>query len=99
MGSACASHRYRCGVTELPRRGPSISVLNYATSQDLRVVPFRNTLRALEYVEGKNLDIIAGSTNGIPDPPPKLPAELVTSKVDVMRALGLAACAAKQASL
>ncbi len=55
---------------------------------------FREGLRELGYVEGKNIVIVLGSAAGKAERYPKLVAELVNLKVDVLVVVGLSAARA-----
>ena len=84
-----------------PARVPRIGIL-IASSASLisaRVEAFRQRLRELGYVEGKNIFIEYRYAEGKPERMPDLAAELVQLKVDVIVAsAGTAALAAKKAS-
>jgi len=79
-----------------PRRIARVGILNYAAAQDARVNEFRDGLRELGYVEGQNLAITYRWADGRLDRLPELAAELVTSNVDVIIAIGPAVWAAKR---
>ncbi len=79
-------------------RVPNVGILNYAAVNDVRVGQFREALRELGYVEGKNLALTHRWADGALERLPALAAELVAAKVDVMIALGPAVWAAKQAT-
>lgn len=81
---------------ERPPRVARVGILNYAGPSYSRVEDFRNELRALGYVEGQNLIFVHVWADGQSDRLPKLAAELVARKVDVLIALGPAAWAAKR---
>lgn len=83
---------------EPARRVSIVGILNYATARDVRVIQFRDALRELGYVEGKNLTTVQRHAEGVLDRLPELAADLVTSKVDVIIALGPATWAAKRAT-
>ena len=69
-----------------------------AASFPAQVKPFRQRLRELGYVEGKNIVIEHRSAEGKLERLPDLAAELVRLKVDVIVAPGAAASDAKKAS-
>jgi putative ABC transport system substrate-binding protein len=79
-------------------RMPAVGILNYAAAGDIRVVQFRDALRELGYVEGRNLTLVQLHAEGVLDRLPTLAADLVASRVDVIIALGPATWAAKQAT-
>jgi putative ABC transport system substrate-binding protein len=80
---------YRIGVLE--RTSPAVNAANLES--------FRQGLRALGYVEGKNLVIEYRSAEGRDDRFPELAAELVQLKVDLILTRGTpAALAAKHAA-
>lgn len=81
---------------ETSQRIPSVGILNYDAVQDIRVNQFRDALRELGYVEGRNLTVTYRWADGVLDRLPDLAAELVASKVDVIIALGPAVWAAKR---
>ena len=69
-------------LTKVPRIGYlAVASLSSATE---RIDPFRQGLRELGYMEGKNLIIEWRSADGKPDRMPTLAAELVQLKVDVI---------------
>jgi putative ABC transport system substrate-binding protein len=73
-----------------------VGILNYAAAQDVRVNEFRDGLGQLGYVEGQNLAITYRWADGHLDRLPALAAELVTSNVEVIIAIGPAVWAAKR---
>jgi putative tryptophan/tyrosine transport system substrate-binding protein len=81
-----------------PAKIPRVGILNYAAAQDVRVTQFRDALRQLGYVDGKNLAVTYRWADGALDRLPELAAELVASSVDVIIALGPAVWAAKRAT-
>ena len=81
---------------EMSQRIPSVGILNYDAVQDIRVNQFRDALRELGYVEGRNLAVTYRWADGVLDRLPDLAAGLVASKVDVIIALGPAVWAAKR---
>jgi ABC-type uncharacterized transport system substrate-binding protein len=73
-------------LAQQPKKVPRIGFLT-ATSLSVnatRIEAFRQGLRELEYVEGKNIVIEWRSAEGKPDHVPALVAELVRLKVDVI---------------
>jgi putative tryptophan/tyrosine transport system substrate-binding protein len=82
-------------------RIPRIGYLQIPTSPNpARIEAFRQGLRELGYVEGKNIVIEYRSSEGKPDRLPALAAELVRLKVDVIVTSGATVTrAAKEASL
>jgi ABC-type uncharacterized transport system substrate-binding protein len=82
----------------IPRIG-YVSTSDYPSTLSPNLVAFRQGLRNLGYVEGKNIQIDSYSAGGTPDRIPDLVAELVRRKVDVL-IIGtlVAARAAKQAT-
>jgi len=72
--------------------------LSTASVQSARVEVFRQRLRELGYVEGKNILIEHRYADGKLDRLPDLAAELMRLKVDVIVTTGLAVSAAKKAS-
>jgi putative tryptophan/tyrosine transport system substrate-binding protein len=92
---SCASH------AQQPARIPRIGILipTSASFISARVEAFRQRLRELGYVEGKNIFIEYRYAEGKPERLPDLAAELVGLKVDVIvTASGPATLAAKKAS-
>jgi putative tryptophan/tyrosine transport system substrate-binding protein len=73
-----------------------VGILNYAAAQDVRVNEFRDGLGQLGYVEGHDLAITYRWADGHLDRLPALAAELVTSNVEVIIAIGPAVWAAKR---
>jgi putative ABC transport system substrate-binding protein len=80
----------------IPRIG--FLFLSTASVQSARVEVFRQRLREVGYVEGKNILIESRYADGKLDRLPDLAAELVRLKVDVIVTTGLAVSAAKTAS-
>jgi putative ABC transport system substrate-binding protein len=82
-------------------RIPRIGYLQISTSPNpARIEAFRQGLRELGYVEGKNIIIEYRSSEGKPDRLPALAAELVRLKVDVIVTSGATVTrAAKEATL
>jgi len=80
----------------IPRIG--ILIAPSASSLSARVEAFRQRLRELGYVEGKNIFIEYRYADGKPERVPDLAAELVRLKVDVIVTTGPAVLAAKKAS-
>jgi putative ABC transport system substrate-binding protein len=72
------------------KKVPRIGYLGVAPISALseRIEPFRQSLRELGYVEGKNIFIERRSAEGKPDRMPTLAAELVQLKVDVIVTAG-----------
>ena len=83
-----------------PARIPRIGILiaASASSYSARVEAFRQRLRELGYVEGKNIVIEYRYAEGKLERLPDLAAELVRLKVDVIVTTGPAILAAKKAS-
>ncbi len=82
-----------CGVVaeaQQPARIPRIGILIpfSASVISARVEAFRQRLRELGYVEGKNIFIEYRYAEGKPERLPDLAAELVRLKVDVIVATG-----------
>ena len=84
-------HSYRiivrgCGQAQQPRKVPRIGYLsaNSLSASPARIEAFRQGLRELGYVEGKNIIIEWRSAEGKLDRLPALAAELVRLKVDVI---------------
>ena len=69
---------------------PRIGVLSSSSpsAASFRIEPFRQGLRELGYVEGKNIVVEYRYAEGQPDRVPTLAAELVRLKVDVILTLG-----------
>src|SRR5215468_838862 len=90
------------GTTVVPsqaqRRAPTVGILNYAATGDVRVVQFLTALRELGYIEGRNIALVQRHADGALDKLPGLAAELVAAHVDLIIALGPAVWAAKQAT-
>ena len=90
------------GTTVVPsqaqRRAPTIGILNYAATGDVRVVQFLTALRELGHIEGRNIVLVQRHADGALDRLPGLAAELVAAHVDLIIALGPAVWAAKQAT-
>src|SRR5499427_5551794 len=90
------------GTTVAPsqaqRRAPTIGILNYAATGDVRVVQFLTALRELGHIEGRTIAIVQRHADGALDRLPGLAAELVAAHVDLIIALGPAVWAAKQAT-
>src|SRR5262245_57978252 len=83
---------------EPQRRTPTVGILNYAEAHDVRVIQFLDALRDLGYVEGRNVRLVQRHADGVLDRLPELAADLVTTKVDLIIALGPAVWAAKKAT-
>jgi len=83
-----------------PARTPRIGLLvaPSASAYSARLEAFRQRLRELGYVEGKNIVIEYRYADGKPERLPDLAAELVRLKVDVIVATGPAVVTAKKAS-
>jgi putative ABC transport system substrate-binding protein len=83
-----------------PARIPRIGILIPASASiySARVEAFRQRLRELGYVEGKNIFIEYRYADGKPERLPDLAAELGRLKVDVIVTTGRAVLAAKKAS-
>ncbi len=83
--------------TKIPRIGYLVTG-SLPTNSD-RIEAFRQGLRELGYVEGKNIVIEWRSTDGKPDRLPALVAELIGLKVDIIISAGAAVTrAAKEAT-
>jgi ABC-type uncharacterized transport system substrate-binding protein len=80
------------------RRLARVGILNYAAEQDRRVNDFRNALRELGYSERQNLAVTYRWADGRMEQLPTLAAELVSSDVEVIIAIGPAVWAAKRAT-
>jgi putative ABC transport system substrate-binding protein len=81
---------------KIPRIG--MLIVASASASTARVEAFRQRLRELGYVEGKNLVIEYRYAEGKPERLPDLAAELVRLKVDVIVTSGSASLPAKKAS-
>ena len=75
-----------------------ILIASSASSYSARVEAFRQRLRELGYVEGKNIVIEYRYAEGKRERLPDLAAELVRLKVDVIVTIGPGILAAKKAS-
>ena len=87
--------------TQQPARIPRIGILSAVPGSvfSARVEAFRQRLRQLAYVEGKNIVIEYRYADGKPERLPDLAAELVRLKVDIIVTIGPGATlAAKKAS-
>ena len=84
--------------SQAQRRAPTVGILNYASTGDVRVVQFLAALRELGHVEGRNIAIVQRHADGALDRLPGLAAELIAAHVDLIIALGPAVWAAKQAT-
>ena len=96
---ACAAYSRRAAANENPadRIPRCFAPLPFIAA---RIEAFRQGLRELGYVEGKNIVIEWRSAEGKPDRLPALAAELVRLKVDVIVTAGPAATrAAKEATV
>ena len=73
-----------------PKKAPRIGFLGATSSSPVsaRTEAFRQRLRELGYVEGKNIVIEARYTDARPEKLPDLAAELVRLKVDIIMAQG-----------
>ena len=73
-----------------PTKVPRIGYLGGATASasSTRLEPFRQGLRELGYIEGKNIVVEWRSAEGKPDRLPALVAELMRLKVDVIVTAG-----------
>jgi putative ABC transport system substrate-binding protein len=73
-----------------PTKAPRIGFLGATSSSPVsaRTEAFRQRLRELGYVEGKNIVIEARYTDARPEKLPDLAAELVRLKVDIIMAQG-----------
>jgi ABC-type uncharacterized transport system substrate-binding protein len=67
-----------------PGRFHQIGFLVHRSPEASRIESFRQGLRALGYVEGRNIAIEQRYTHGVADRLPSLAAELVRRKVDVI---------------
>jgi len=83
-------------ATAIPRVG--ILIATAASSVSARVETFRQRLRELGYVEGKNIVIEYRYAEGKVEGLPELAAELVRLKVDIIVTAGPATLAAKKAT-
>src|SRR5262245_23239413 len=90
LGGAAAAwaDAARAGLRDRDGRIARVGILNYAAAEDGRVREFRDGLRTLGYVEGRNLAITYRWADGHLDRLPALAAELVASGVDVIIAIG-----------
>jgi putative ABC transport system substrate-binding protein len=84
--------------SQAQRRAPTVGILNYAATGDVRVVQFLTALGELGYIEGRNIALVQRHADGALDKLPGLAAELVAAHVDLIIALGPAVWAAKQAT-
>src|SRR5262249_22080527 len=77
-------------AAQQPKKVPRIGVLSATSPSTIsaRVEAFRQGLRDLGYVEGKNIVIEWRYAEGKPDRLPALAAELVRLKVDVIVSAG-----------
>ena len=82
---------------ERPRL-PHVGLLNYAGANDVRAQQFRDALLALGYREGSNFRLTHLWADGHMAQLPRLAAELVSARVDVIIAFGPAVWAAKDAT-
>jgi putative ABC transport system substrate-binding protein len=73
-----------------------VGILSSDAPQDPRVLELQDGLRALGYIEGKNLIVIGRWADGDLDHLPAMAAELVAGQVDVIVTLGAAVWAAKR---
>jgi ABC-type uncharacterized transport system substrate-binding protein len=73
-----------------------VGILSSDAAADPRAVELRDGLRALGYIEGKNLVVSGRWADGDLDRLPALAAELVDGQVDVIVTLGAAVWAAKR---
>ena len=98
LGGAAVAVPLAAGAQEpgRVRATPRVGILNYAAARDQRVDEFRNALRELGYIEGRNLTVDYRWADGRLDRLPELAAELVASDVDVIIAIGPAVWAAKR---
>src|SRR6266849_2747008 len=81
------------------KKVPRIGLLLQVPPSEPQVEAFRQGLRDLGYIEGKNILIEYRHTEGKPDRLPRFAAELVRLKVDVIVVSGaLATSAAKDAT-
>jgi putative tryptophan/tyrosine transport system substrate-binding protein len=94
--TVCGARAEAQQAAGIPRIGSLF--LSTASVQSARVEVFRQRLRELGYVEGKNILIEYRYADGKLDRLPDLAAELVRLKVDVIVTTGLAVSAAKKAS-
>ena len=84
-----------------PTKVPRIGFLNatFPSTMSARIEAFRQGLRELGYVEGKNITVQWLSADGKPDRLPDLAADLVRHKVDIIvTAGGISTRAAKEAT-
>ena len=85
---------------EQPAKIPRIGYLGGFSTDSTRIDAFRQGLRELGYVEGKNIVIERGYTAGKPDLEEAIATELVRLKVDVIVTVGSNATrAAKEATI
>ena len=100
VGGAAAAVPFAALAQQLGRvrRMPNVGILNYAAADDALVNEFRRALGELGHIEGQSLTIAYRWADGRFERLPNLAAELVTSKVDVIIALGPATWAAKEAT-
>jgi putative ABC transport system substrate-binding protein len=80
----------RSAAAQQPVKAPRIGYLavNSLSDNAARIDAFRQGLRELGYLEGKNIIIEWRSADGTPDRLPALAAELVNLKVDVLVSYG-----------
>src|SRR4029077_16683582 len=100
LGGAAAAVPFAALAQQLGRvrRMPNVGILNYAAADDALVNEFRRALGELGHIEGQSLTITYRWADGRFERLPNLAAELVTSKVDVIIALGAATWAWKEAT-
>lgn len=101
LSVACASFAQTTQTAQAPGKVYRIGYLHGSTpgAMELRNEAFRQGLRELGYVEGKNLTIEWRYADGSPERLPALAAELVRLKVDVIVTAGSSSThAAKQAT-
>src|SRR5215471_5799484 len=81
--------RWGCGWAQQPKKIPRIGYLGFsAASSSARIDGFRQGLRELGYVEGKNIIIEYRYAEGRLDSERALAAELARLKVDIIVTAG-----------
>lgn len=89
----------RCATTIQAAKGRSIGYLNGGSLRTAESEPFRAELRALGYIEGRDINIEVRTGESVPDRLPGLVSDLIGEPVDVLVTVGtLATLAAKEAT-
>src|SRR5262244_1004657 len=76
--------RPAAGIAQQPPRAPRIGVIGERSASDPFLAAFRRGMSKLGYVDGRNITIEYRYAQGVLDQVPRLAAELIDLKVDVL---------------